>query len=37
MIFEELKELGLPCYPDNDGGLWYWDPKTGMAEKVKES
>lgn len=36
MTLAELNELGIECYPDNDGGLWYWNPKTGTAETVKE-
>lgn len=24
MTYEELKEKRIPCWTDNDGGLWYW-------------
>ena len=37
MTIEELKEMGLECWPNNDGGLWYFDPITGMAKTVKEN
>lgn len=36
MTLKELKELGIDAYPDNDGGLWYYD-KNGAARMVKES
>lgn len=34
MTLSELDELGIDCYPDNDGGLWYW--LDGSAETVEE-
>lgn len=34
MTLKELREKGIPCYPDNDGGLWYWGKKG--TEKVEE-
>lgn len=34
MSFSELQELGIDCYPDNDGGLWYWN--NGSTETVEE-
>lgn len=37
MTFEELKEKGIPCWPDNDGGLWYYNPITHITETVKEN
>lgn len=36
MTVEELKERGIECYPDNDGGLWYYNPETKRTETVKE-
>ena len=26
----------VQAYPDNDGGLWFYHPRTGEAVKVKE-
>ena len=34
MTLSELNELGIECYPDNDGGLWYWEGAT--TKTVKE-
>ena len=34
MSFSELQELGIDCYADNDGGLWYWNGAT--TERVEE-
>ena len=25
MTLAELKSRNIPYWPDNDGGLWYWD------------
>ena len=36
MTLQELKELGIECWPDNDGGLWYWG-EHGKTEKVEET
>lgn len=36
MTINELRAAGIKFYADNDGGLWYWDPVTGLAEMVKE-
>ena len=35
MTLEELRERGIPCWPDNDGGLWYY--QDGKAERVREN
>ena len=35
MTLQELKDLGLECWPDNDGGLWYWG-EHGTIETVEE-
>ena len=35
MTIEELKEMGIECWPNNDGGLWYWD-ENGEVKTVKE-
>lgn len=35
MTITELNVLGIPCYPDNDGGLWYYD-ENGKRQTVKE-
>lgn len=35
MTISELNEKGIKYYPDNDGGLWYWD-KNGEVKTVKE-
>jgi hypothetical protein len=35
MTISELNEKGIKCYPDNDGGLWYWD-ENGEVKTVKE-
>ena len=34
MTLQQLKELNIPCYPDNDGGSWYWGENG--AETVEE-
>lgn len=34
MTLQELDDLGIECWPDNDGGLWYWNGAT--AERVEE-
>ena len=34
MTISELNEKGIKCYPDNDGGLWYYNE--GSAETVEE-
>jgi hypothetical protein len=34
MTLSELNELGIECYPDNDGGLWYWNG--AVTETVRE-
>lgn len=36
MTLKELNERGIKCYPDNDGGLWYYNDETGRTERVKE-
>ena len=36
MNIKEIKELGIDCWPDNDGGLYYFDPVTGQAKTVVE-
>lgn len=36
MTIEELQEKGIDCYPDNEGGLWYWDEKDGCTQTVEE-
>lgn len=36
MTYEECKEKGIPTYPDNDGGLWYWG-EHGETETVEEN
>lgn len=35
MTISELNEKGIKYYPDNDGGLWYWD-ENGEVKTVKE-
>ena len=35
MTLGDLKLRGIECYPDNDGGLWYYG-KNGFAEPVLE-
>jgi len=35
MTLQELNEMKIECWPDNDGGLWYWD-ENGNEQKVKE-
>ena len=37
MTLIELNEMGIECWPDNDGGLWYYNPITHIAETVKEN
>lgn len=27
----------IQAYPDNDGGLWYYDPETGKEVRVDEN
>lgn len=34
MTLSECDALGIETYPDNDGGLWYWN--NGSAETVEE-
>lgn len=34
MTLSECDALGIETYPDNDGGLWYWNGAT--AEEVEE-
>ena len=36
MTIQELDEQGISYYPDNDGGLWYYEPGTGNVRKVAE-
>lgn len=36
MTIAELKQRGIECYADNDGGLWYYNPETKRIETVKE-
>lgn len=28
--------IWVEVYPDNDGGLWYWHPVTGIAAAFDE-
>lgn len=35
MTLQELNDLGIECWPDNDGGLWYWG-ENGTIETVEE-
>lgn len=35
MTVKELDKRNIPCYPDNDGGLWYWTEQG--AETVEEN
>lgn len=34
MTLSECDALGIETYPDNDGGLWYWN--NGSVETVEE-
>ena len=34
MTLSECDALGIETYPDNDGGLWYYN--NGSAETVEE-
>ena len=38
MTFKELEEKGIPSWPDNDGGLWYWSPegRTALVEEEED-
>lgn len=36
MDIKTLREKGIMCWPDNDGGLYYYDPETGHIRTVIE-
>lgn len=47
MTLKELEENNIPCFPDNDGNLWFWkigggteiveeESKTRIEERSKE-
>lgn len=36
MDIKTLRKLGIECWPDNDGGLWYVDPETNLTKAVIE-
>ena len=36
MTVKQLRELGIDYYPDNDGGLFYYDPYENIVKQVKE-
>ena len=31
-----LDDKVIQCYPDNDGGMWYYHPVTKIPVKVQE-
>ncbi len=31
---KELREMGISSWPNNDGGYWYFDPRSGLVVNV---
>ncbi len=29
-----LNMLGVECWPNDDGGVWFYHPKTGLATSI---
>ncbi len=34
LTLEDLERMGIECWADNDGGLWYYSPLTGNVEVI---
>ena len=35
-VYMYVDGIWVEVYPDNDGGLWYWHPVTGIAATFDE-
>jgi fructose-1,6-bisphosphatase/inositol monophosphatase family enzyme len=33
-IIKDLEAMGVELFPDNDGGLWYFDPVDGTTKYI---